>query len=175
MLAFSAVLLSSLLSPPLWSTLATPPISIYRTIPQPLIMSSSSKETVPYAPLPLPVGRSHPPRGILSPRPRTSGHERSAVQHQLPHHTRHPQLGHAHHHPAPASTRRPQLERAHHPGPRSLYQTPMRSFLPSLLATPFANRPAGSVERPTMLRFSWPTRGEKAATTTRRPEDTSAS
>ena len=30
-------------------------------------MSSSSEETVPYAPLPLPVGRSHPPRGTGAP------------------------------------------------------------------------------------------------------------
>ncbi len=44
----------------------------------------------------------------------------------------------------------------------------------SLLATLFANLPAVSVECPTSLNFSLPTRGEKPATLTSLPEDTSA-
>ena len=100
-----------------------------------------------------PLQQPHGP-WIPLPRLQTSG---SVVQHQLPHPTRHPQFGHA-----------------HHPGPRSLHQIMMKSCALSLLATPFADLPAESVECSTMPSFSWPMRGEKAAITTRLPEDTSA-
>ena len=91
---------------------------------------------------------------ILSPRLRTFG---SVVQHLLPHPTRHPQFGHA-----------------HHLGPRSLHQIPMTNCPLSLLATLFANLPAESVECSITPSANWPMRGERPAILTSLPEDTSA-
>ncbi len=98
-----------------------------------------------------PLQQPHGP-WIPLPRLQTSG---SVVQHLLPHPTRHPRFGHA-----------------HHLGPRSLHQIPMTSCPLSILATPFANLPAVSAECPTALNFSLPMRGEKPATLTSLPEDT---